>query len=593
MLNKRIELLAPARDLATGRVAVDCGADAIYVGGPGFGARRDAGNSVEDVAALVRYARPFGVRVYAALNTLLFDDELEEAQIVARNLIDAGVDALIVQDMAFMRMGLSGVEFHASTQTSNILPEDVAFWGRAGFRRVILERALSLDEIRAIRVGCPEDTELEVFVHGAICVGYSGRCFMSRATGSSGGIRSGNRGDCSQPCRLSYDLTDGSGRVLSKGKHLLSVRDLDLSGRLGELLDAGVKSFKIEGRLKDASYVRNVVSYYRRLLDTALTARPELRRASVGLSKPDFVPDPAKSFTRGATEYFFDGARRGVASFDTPKAMGEPVGTVGRLGSERTGNRFFTLDGKDSCELRAGDGICFFADGELQGTNINRVEGERIYPNRCEGIASGMKLYRNHDHTFVHSLEHSRMKRRIGVTARVETVPSCVKITFTDETGVCTRVVREGGFKVAHDLSKMTATALEQLSRRWGSGWAIVVSALFFGLVHLNPTQAVNAFVMGIVLGYIYVVTRSLTPVIVIHAVNNGIAYLLLEMTGTQNTDTRTLLGNDTLYWAIYGASAAVFAASIVLLWLFARRKETKTDKIPLKDETAQNEPQP
>jgi putative protease len=471
MTTRRVELLAPARDLATGRVAVDAGADAVYIGGPGFGARRAAGNSPEDVAALVRYARPFGVRVYATLNTLLFDDEPDEAREVARGLIAAGVDALIVQDMGWARMGLEGVELHASTQTSNILPEDVAFLGRAGFRRVILERALSLDEIRAIRAAAPDEVELEVFVHGAICVGYSGRCFMSRAMD---GTRSGNRGDCSQPCRLAWDLVDGDGRVLLKDKHLLSVRDMELGGRIGELLDAGVSSFKIEGRLKEATYVRNVVSHYRQLLDEAMAARPSLRRASVGLSTPDFTPDPSKSFTRGGSEYFLDGVRPGVASFDTPKAMGEPVGRVERTGCDRTGNRWFTLCETPPVEgwrhkvdgvVLPGDGICFFAGGELQGTNVNRVEGGRIYPNKSDGIAPGTELFRNYDHAFVRALERSRMRRRIGVAARVVATPKKIEIGFTDETGVSVSVAGEGLWEPARDATKMAATVGEQLSR--------------------------------------------------------------------------------------------------------------------------------
>ncbi len=461
MASKQIELLAPARDLATGRVAVDCGADAVYIGGPGFGARRAAGNPLEDIAALVRYARPFGVRIYATLNTLLFDDEVDEAHRVACGLLDAGVDALIVQDMAWLRIGFQEVEFHASTQTSNILPGDVAFLGRAGFRRVILERALSLDGIRAIRAACPEDTELEVFVHGAICVGYSGRCFLCRAADPS---RSGNRGDCSQPCRLTYDLADGGGRVLVKGKHLLSVRDLDLGARIGELMDAGVSSFKIEGRLKDANYVRNIVSHYRMVIDRELALRPGLRRSSAGVSTPDFVPDPAKSFTRGSTEYFFDGPRRGVASFDTPKAMGERVGTVGKVGCERTGNRFFTLENPE-VRLAAGDGICFFSVGELRGTNINRVEADRIYPDKCEGVLPGTEIYRNHDRAFVRSLEGSRTKRRIAVRAGIATASSRVEITFTDRTGVSVSVAGEGVFEPARDPGKMAATAREQLTK--------------------------------------------------------------------------------------------------------------------------------
>jgi putative protease len=470
---KKIELLAPARDLETGRVAVDAGADAIYIGGPGFGARRAAGNSVEEIAALVRYARPFGVRIYATLNTLLFENELKEARQIACALIDAGVDALIVQDMAWLRMGLDGVELHASTQTSNIVPEEVAFLGRAGFRRVILERALSLPEIEAIRAAAPEDAELEAFVHGAICVGYSGRCFMSAALG---GGRSGNRGDCSQPCRLAYNLTDGEGRTMLKNKHLLSVRDLDLSARLGELLDAGVSSFKIEGRLKDAGYVRNVVSHYRALLDAELLTRPHLRRASIGVSAPDFTPDPAKSFTRGGTDYFFDGARAGVASFDTPKAMGELLGTVSEVGLEGAGKRFFEFANL-AAELASGDGICFFADGELRGTNINRIEAGRIYPNDGKGIATDTKIFRNYDHAFVRILDGSRMKRRIGVTAQMTaspttpttpanpTTPTTLTLTFTDETGLSATARREGKFEEARDPAKMAATVREQLSK--------------------------------------------------------------------------------------------------------------------------------
>ncbi|MDR2883194.1 MAG: U32 family peptidase [Alistipes sp.] len=471
MKQRKIELLAPARDLATGRVAIDAGADAVYIGGPGFGARRAAGNAPADVAELVRHACPFGVRVYATLNTLLFDDELDEARRVARELIDAGVDALIVQDMAYTRLGVgtptadfatqNGVELHASTQMTNILPEDVSFLGRAGFRRVILERGLSIDEIRAIRAAAPHETELEVFVHGAICVGHSGRCFMSRAMDSS---RSGNRGDCAQPCRLTWDLMDSGGRAIIQGKHLLSVRDMDLGARLGELLDAGVTSFKIEGRLKDATYARNVVSHYRRLLDDAIAAHRGLRRASVGVSLPDFTPDPVKSFSRGSTGWFFDGPARGVASFDTPKAMGEVIGSVAKTGCDRTGNRWFTLTAGGTA-VSAGDGICWLAHGELKGTNINRVEADRIYPNHADGLAPGTAIFRNYDHAFVRSLERSRMRRRIGVTARVLADTERIEITFTDETGLAVSVVREGSFEVARDAAAMAGTMRRELSR--------------------------------------------------------------------------------------------------------------------------------
>ena len=260
---KSIELLAPAKDLQAAVAAVDYGADALYIGGARFGARHAAGNSAEEIARAVEYAHQYGVRVHATLNTLLYDGELAEAERQARELIAAGVDALIVQDMALRRMNLP-VELHASTQAATRTPEQALFLERCGFARVILERALSLDEIRTIRAACGVD--LECFVHGAICVGYSGRCFLSRSMSE----RSGNRGACSQPCRLTYDLVDESGRTVVKGRHLLSVRDLNLSDRIGELIDAGITSFKIEGRLKDIGYIKNVVSYYRQRIDRAL-----------------------------------------------------------------------------------------------------------------------------------------------------------------------------------------------------------------------------------------------------------------------------------------------------------------------------------
>ncbi len=303
-----IELLAPARDYNTARAAVDYGADAVYMGASRFGARQSAGNSLDDIARAVAYARPYHVRVYATLNTLLFDNELEEAEKQARELLDAGVDALIVQDMAYRRMNL-GAELHASTQAATRTAEQTLFLERCGFSRVVLERALSRAAIQKIRNAT--SVELECFVHGAICVGYSGRCFFSRSMSSGETRRSGNRGDCSQPCRLTWDLVDVDGKMIEKHRPLLSLRDLNLSERLGELLDAGVTSLKIEGRLKSENYVKNVVAHYRRQLDEALASRPELCRSSIGESAYDFTPDPAKSFTRGSTEYFWNG-RNGV-----------------------------------------------------------------------------------------------------------------------------------------------------------------------------------------------------------------------------------------------------------------------------------------
>ena len=433
---KTVELLAPAKDYASAVAAVDYGADAVYIGGAKFGARQAAGNAAEEIARVAEYAHRFGVRVHATLNTLLWDDELEEAERQARELIAAGVDALIVQDMALRRMSLP-VELHASTQVCYSTPEGARFLGEAGFARVILERNLSLDEIRAI---CSATTaEVECFVHGAICVGYSGRCFLSRSMSG----RSGNRGACSQPCRLAWDLTDGKGRTYIPGKHLLSVRDMNLSQRIGDLLDAGVTSFKIEGRLKDTNYIRNVVAYYRRAVDEALAVRPGFVRSSVGESVPDFTPDPSKSFTRGESEYFFAGKRPGVASFDTPKAVGEQVGRVAKVSGGS-----FTLSGE--AELAPGDGICFISPRGVMGTNVNAVEGRRITPNRMDGIVAGAAVYRNSDRLFNLRLERSRTRRVIPAAAVAEASAEGFTITYTD----CEGVAASAGRIVPLDAAK-------------------------------------------------------------------------------------------------------------------------------------------
>ena len=456
---KTVELLAPAKDYVSAVTAIEAGADAVYIGGARFGARQAAGNSAAEIARVVEYAHRFGVRVHATLNTLLWDNELREAERTARELIDAGIDALIVQDMALRRMNLP-VELHASTQVSNRTPEGARFLAEAGFARVILERALSLDEIRAICTATP--AEVEVFVHGAICVGYSGRCFLSRAMSG----RSGNRGACSQPCRLPWDLVDGRGRKIISGKHLLSVRDMNLSHRLGELVDAGVTSFKIEGRLKDAGYIRNVVAWYRRALDEVLAVRPALRRASVGESIPDFEPDPAKSFTRGESEYFFDGKRAGVASFDTPKAVGERIGRVTQVSG---GNFRIDVD----ADLAPGDGICLITPRGVVGTNINAVEGRRITPNRIEGITPGAELYRNYDRRFSLALERSRMRRVIPTRALVEAAADGVTLTCTDCEGVEATVRRDGPLERAKNPEANAATLRTQAAKSGDTIFAV------------------------------------------------------------------------------------------------------------------------
>lgn len=446
-----IELLSPARDYEAAIAAIDCGADALYIGASNFGARRGATNSTDDIARVVDYAHLFGVKVFVTLNTILYERELKDAEALARRLIEIGVDALIVQDMAYREMNLP-VELHASTQVNNMTPEGAKFLEDSGFSRVILERALSLDEIRAIREATTVD--LECFIHGAICVGHSGRCYLSRSQSS----RSGNRGECSQPCRLTYDLVTERGEKLICGKHLLSVKDFDLSERIGELIDAGVVSFKIEGRLKDNNYIKNVVSYYRRKIDEAIKSRPDCRRSSVGRSEIEFEPDPKKSFTRDGGEYMFSGKRAGVASFLTPKAVGEYVGCVAT-----TTKRDFRLVGKTS--LAAGDGICVIPPDGIVGTNVNRVEGNTIEPNRMDGIKAGMEVYRNYDHRFTQAVERSRTRRAIDAVCHLRLLSEGASVRYTDIEGIEVEVTRTVALDEAKSAEKMRSVAEEQMAK--------------------------------------------------------------------------------------------------------------------------------
>ena len=454
-----IELLSPSKDYDTARAAVDHGADAIYMGAARFGARRAAANSLEDVARTVEYAHQYGVRVHSTLNTVLYDEELSDAEQMARQLISTGIDALIVQDMAFREMNLP-VELHASTQAGTTTPEDALFLEQCGFSRVILERALTLEDIKRIREATT--VELECFVHGAICVGYSGRCFLSRTTSH----RSGNRGECSQPCRLPYDLKDERGRTIMAGKHLLSVRDLDLSEDLEALIDAGISSFKIEGRLKDVRYIKNVVNYYRRQIDDILARRKDIVRQSVGRSIAEFEPNPQKSFTRGASQYMLHGKRAGVASFDTPKAVGEWLGVI-----ESVSRKGFSLS--PTCDLATGDGICIITEQGMTGTNINAVEGNIIIPNRMDGITIGAKVYRNYDHRFSLSLDRSRTTRVIDASANISLSTDGISLTVTDCDGISATTTRKVELERASDSAKMAQTVRRTVAKSGGTIFSI------------------------------------------------------------------------------------------------------------------------
>ena len=353
MLRQRpIELLAPAKNLECGMEAINHGADAVYIGAPRFGARAAAGNSLEDIEALVRYAHLYRVRIYVTVNTILKDEELAETEKMIWDLYRIGVDALIVQDMGITRLNLPPIPLHASTQMDNRTPQKVKFLAEAGFRQVVLARELTLDEIAKIHAACPE-TPLEVFVHGALCVSYSGQCYVSQACFG----RSANRGECAQFCRLSFDMVDADGKTIARGKHLLSLKDMNQSENLEALLDAGASSLKIEGRLKDVAYVKNVTAYYRQKLDAIFKRRKEYIRASSGTVRLAFRPQLDKSFSRGFTDYFLHGRTPDIFSFYTPKSLGEEMGVV----KEVRGN-YFTVAGVKP--FSNGDGLCYLDEAE-------------------------------------------------------------------------------------------------------------------------------------------------------------------------------------------------------------------------------------
>ncbi|MBU9017128.1 U32 family peptidase [Bacteroides fragilis] len=419
---RKIELLAPAKNLECGIAAIDHGADAVYIGAPKFGARAAAVNSLEDIAALVEYAHLYNARIYVTVNTILKDEELQETEKMIWALFRVGVDALIVQDMGITGLNLPPIPLHASTQMDNRTVEKVRFLADAGFRQVVLARELSLREISKIHEACP-DVPLEIFVHGALCVSYSGQCYVSQACFG----RSANRGECAQFCRLPFSLVDAEGRVIVKDKHLLSLKDLNQSDELEALLDAGASSFKIEGRLKDVSYVKNVTAAYRRKLDAIFARRKEYVRASSGSCRYAFNPQLDKSFSRGFTHYYLHGRTKDVFSFDTPKSLGEEMGTM----KEARGN-YLTVAGLKS--FNNGDGVCYIDEqGRLQGFRINWVEGNKLYPQEMPRIKPRTVLYRNFDQEFEKILARKSSERRIAVSVRLTDTPFGFALTLTDE----------------------------------------------------------------------------------------------------------------------------------------------------------------
>lgn len=426
---REIELLAPAKNLECGIAAIDHGADAVYIGASNFGARVAAGNSVEDIEQLCQYAHQYNAKVYVTINTIIYDDEIIQVENLIRKLNDIGVDAILVQDMAILKICnniKSKITLHASTQTDNRNIDKIKWLKQAGFKRAVLARELSLKEINAIHKAVP-DIELEVFVHGALCVSYSGACYASEYCFH----RSANRGNCAQFCRLKFDLKDGSDNIIQKDKYMLSLKDMCRIHSLKDLLEAGTTSLKIEGRLKNVSYVKNVVAAYSQELNRIIASYPDkYKRASNGKTTYSFKPDLSKTFNRGFTDYFLYGRKPGLASVNTPKAIGEFVGSVKEIW-----HNSFSVSGTKA--FSNGDGLCFINENQqLEGFRVNKVVNNRLFPLKMpENLKPHMALYRNNDQLFENKMSATTAKRKIGVKMFLSASQDYVELTIKDDAG--------------------------------------------------------------------------------------------------------------------------------------------------------------
>lgn len=476
---RKIELLAPAKTAEIGMEAIIHGADAVYIGAPQFSARANAGNSVSDIARLVNFAHRFRAKVYVALNTILTDEQLISVEAMIWQLYDAGVDALIIQDMGLLKLSLPPIALHASTQMDNRTLEKVQFLERVGFSQIVLARELSLDQIKTI---CSKTSAtIECFIHGALCVSYSGQCYASQATRG----RSANRGECAQLCRLPYHVEDASGTVLTPNRHFLSLKDLDLSAYLADLMEAGVSSFKIEGRLKEMSYVKNVTAYYRQLLDQLMEGSQRFEASSWGKVTHFFDPDPQRSFHRGATDYFFNHRHQGLIQQETPKSMGQAIGEVVRVTSQ-------ALLISATKPIHNGDGISFFAsDGTFTGFRVNRVDGDWIYPFKMPVISSGTMLFRTFDQQFEEILSKKSADRRIPLSIRCKETDEgfamdvlCKEIVlnfhFAHPKELSTKNLDEVSQNIIHQLGRLGETifVLQHVDVQFSQPWFIPSSVL-------------------------------------------------------------------------------------------------------------------
>ncbi len=478
-MTTHLELLAPAGNADIGIAAIDHGADAVYIGAPKFSARADAGTGIDEISRLIGHAHLYYARVYLALNTILTDSELPEALKIIRAVHALGADGLIIQDAGLLELDLPPIPLIASTQMHNDTVEKIRFLQDAGFKRVIMARELSLDEIADIRQGT--SVELEAFVHGALCVSYSGQCYMSQAVAG----RSGNRGVCAQPCRYRYTLMDGDGKTVIADKFLLSLKDLNLMTSIPDLIDAGVTSFKIEGRYKEIDYVKNVTAAYSLYLDRFVSSHPGYRRSSSGASEPAFIPDPGKTFNRGYTTYFISGRKEKIASMDTQKSIGLPVGFVRSLG-----RGCFMADCPD---LQNGDGLCFFTkQSELSGFRVERVEKGRIYPNTMKDLSVGTRLYRNFDIALTRILKKTSARRSIGVEMDFVQDDSLIRLTARDEDGNRAEISVEIPYQTPRNPSRAREQVEKQLSAMGNTPYKMTGININSGLLGFIPLSTLN-----------------------------------------------------------------------------------------------------
>ena len=488
-----LELLSPARDAEIGREAVLHGADAVYIGGPAFGARTKADNTVADIAGLTAFAHRYGARIFVTVNTILHDNELEPARRYIHELYDAGVDALIVQDMGILELDIPPIALHASTQCDIRTVEKAKFLGEVGFSQLVLARELTLQQIAAMRAAVNPDVPLEYFVHGALCVAFSGNCYISEAhTG-----RSANRGSCSQECRLPYTLEDSQGRVVAFDKHLLSMKDNNQSDNLAALIDAGIRSFKIEGRYKDMGYVKNVTAHYRTLIDEILEKRPEFAAASHGTCTYTFTPDPDKTFNRSNTDYFATGRKMDIGAFDAPAHVGSPLGVVTRVAAE-----WFEIDATDTPIVMAnGDGLTWMHKREVKGTQANVVKKVglhwRVTPNvsmqELQGLVVGTNISRNRDHAWELTLAKKSSERRIPVDIRLSETATGFALTLADERGASATSTIEHSHEPAQNAERSEASLGENMGKLGNTIFAARKVTVEWSQPWFVPASAINA----------------------------------------------------------------------------------------------------